>query len=498
MTIAAEANERLVELTRPTGWRNPRAQPHYDLLVIGGGTAGLVTAKGGAALGARVAIIERARLGGECLHTGCVPSKALLRTARAVGELRGAHEVGVQTSAGAVDFGAAHRRMAARRAALASNDAAKRLVRAGIDVFFGDARFTGPRMVAVAGEALRFGRAVIATGSRPAVPPIAGLAEVPFLTNETVFDLTIRPTHCIVIGGGPVGCELAQAFARFGSRVTLIEQGGQLLAHDDGDAAAIVQAGLEADGVQVVLGRRIERVTEQDGHIQVSAAPDGTAEAEHFVGNSLLVAAGRVANLDALDPSAAGIAVNPRGLVTDEYLRTTNRRVYAAGDVCGRLQFTHAADAMARIVVQNALFPLRRQVSRLTIPWCTYTDPELAHVGIGTVAGSRERRVQTLTIPFAEVDRSVIDDETAGFVRVHHRDGRLLGCTIVGRGAGELIAYASEAVARRSTLNAWASAIFPYPTRAEAFRKAGDAYRRARVTPAVRRWLEQYFRFTRW
>lgn len=498
MTVLAHSDRQLIEITRPTAWRNPRPEPRYDLVVIGGGTAGLVTAMGAAGLGARVALVERHRLGGECLHNGCVPSKALLRTARAAGELRKAAGVGVRAAAVTVDFAAAVRRMRARRAALAPNDAADRLVRAGVHLFFGDARFAGPREVIVGGDRLRFAHALIATGSRPAVPPIPGLRQIRFLTNETIFDLTACPARLIVVGGGAVGCELAQAFGRFGARVTLIEQGDRLLPHDDENAARIVQQGLEADGVQLALGVRIERVAQQDGAIVVSAVGGADRRTEELVGDRLLVAAGRAANVEALDLETAQIAVGPHGIVADDYLRTTNRRVYAAGDVCGQFQFTHAADAMARIVVQNTLFPVRRKASRLTIPWCTYTDPELAHVGLGAAEASRRHGVQTLTVPFADIDRARLDDETTGFVRVHHRDGRLLGCTIVGTGAGELIGYAAEAIARRSTLTAWASAIFPYPTRAEAFRKAGDAYLRGRLTPAVGRWLERYFQLTRW
>jgi pyruvate/2-oxoglutarate dehydrogenase complex dihydrolipoamide dehydrogenase (E3) component len=498
ITATRDADHSVDALTRPLTWRNPHPQSRYDVVVIGGGTAGLVTAMGGAALGARVALIERARLGGECLHTGCVPSKGLLRTARAVGDLRTAARVGVHAVVGGVDFDAAMRRMTQARADLARHDAADRVVRAGIDLFFGEARFTDSRTVGVAGEHLRFRRAVIATGSRPAVPPIAGLAGVSFLTNETVFELPTRPAHLIVIGGGPVGCELAQAFARFGSRVTVIEHGHRLLPHDDPDAATIVQEALAADGVEIAIDRRIDRISQRNGHIVVLVTRGSATNGEEFVGDRLLVAAGRAANVESLDLGAAGIAVGSNGVVTDDFLQTTNRRVLAAGDVCGRLQFTHAADAMARIVVQNALFPVRRKASRLTIPWCTYTDPEVAHVGIGPEPASRARQVQTLTVPFAEIDRAIIDEDPRGFIRVHHRGGRLLGCTIVGTSAGELIAYASDGVARHATLTAWASAIVPYPTRADVFRKAGDAYRRERLTPGIRRWLERYFRFTRW
>jgi len=494
-----DANHTLDSLVRPPEWRNLRPQSTYDFVVIGGGTAGLVCAVGAAGLGARVALVERARLGGDCLNTGCVPSKAILRTARAIGELRRAEALGVRVTGVDVDFAAVMRRMRQRRAELAVNDSAERLTRLGIQVFFGDAAFTGSSEIAVGSQTLRFTRAAIATGSRPAVPPIEGLSNTPHLTNETVFDITERPNRLLVIGGGAIGCELSQAFARFGSRVTVFDQARRILSNDDPDASVLVQRALTNDGVQFELGTVISHVSHANGApiVHFRRSPDGPQE--QFAGDRLLVAVGRAPNVERLDLARAGIQAGAHGVVVDDRLRTSNRRVYAAGDVCSRFQFTHIADASARIVIQNALFFGRRRASALTIPWCTYTDPEVAHVGLS--AGDADKRrpdVQTISVPLSDVDRAVLDDETQGFVRVHHELGRVLGCTIVAAHAGEMIGQASDAIARGATLNDFSSTIYPYPTQVEALRKAGDAYRRTRLTPRVRRSFERYFRLTRW
>jgi pyruvate/2-oxoglutarate dehydrogenase complex dihydrolipoamide dehydrogenase (E3) component len=500
MAIAVDAADRTLEaLVRPPDWQNPRPQGTYDIVVIGGGTAGLVSAVGAAGLGARVAIVERQRLGGDCLITGCVPSKAILRAARAVGELRRAGGLGVHATGVDLNFAEVMTRMRHRRAGLAVNDSAERLRGLGIDVFFANASFISTRELAVGSATLRFIRAVIATGSRPSAPPIHGLSDTPYLTNETIFELTERPERLLVIGGGPVGCELSQAFARLGSRVTLFDQARRLLANDDAEAASLVHGALVRDGVHIELGATITRISHRNGEaiVQFRRGPD--APHEDVAGDQLLVATGRTPNVDGLDLARAGIRAGPRGVVVDDRLRTGNRRVYAAGDVCSRFQFTHLADATARLVIQNALFFGRRKASALTVPWCTYTDPEVAHVGISAEdAEQRKPGVQTISVPLSEVDRAVLDDETEGFVRVHHERGQLLGCTIVAAHAGELIGQVSYAIAHGATLNDFASTVYPYPTQAEALRKAGDAYRRTRLTPRVRSAFERYFRMTRW
>jgi pyruvate/2-oxoglutarate dehydrogenase complex dihydrolipoamide dehydrogenase (E3) component len=480
---ADPADARLREAAHPAGWTNPVPRGRYDLVVIGGGTAGLVSAMGAAGLGARVALIERALLGGDCLNTGCVPSKAILRSARAAAEARRAPALGIRVGGVEADFAAVMRRMRERRADISPHDSAARLSAAGVDVYFGDARFSGRSAVAVDGRTLAFRRAVIATGGRPAVPQIPGLRDTPYLTSETLFALTEQPRHLAIVGAGPIGCEMAQAFARLGSEVTLIDQAAQLLPHEDPDAAAIVARRLVADGVTILLGATV-RAASPAGLDITSAA--GASGAGLRACDRILIAAGRTPNIDALDLAAAGVAFTSGGVTVDDHLRTTNRRIFAAGDVCSRFKFTHAADALARIVIRNALFLGRARASALVIPWCTYTDPEVAHVGASDG--------DTITIPLADVDRAVVDEETDGFVRVHHDRGRLRGCTIVAPRAGEMIGMATHALTHGQSLAALGSTIHPYPTLTDAFRAAGDAYNRSRLTPALRRILRRYFR----
>jgi pyruvate/2-oxoglutarate dehydrogenase complex dihydrolipoamide dehydrogenase (E3) component len=502
VTIAPpdQANVELLNRVHPPTWKNPTPLSKYDLVVIGGGTAGLVSAMGAAGLGARVALIERRLLGGDCLNTGCVPSKAVIRSARIVGELKRASVLGVSVGDVRVDFDAVMRRMRQRRAAIAVHDSAERLRAAGVDVFFGAARFADERTVLVEGQTLRFRRAVIATGGRATAPPVRGLESVPFLTNETIFSLTELPRRLLVIGAGPIGCELAQAFARFGSAVTVFDQVAHVLPREDADAAAIVRRSLESDGIRFELGVRLDRVEKEAGEPRVYYARNGSAgiETGTVAGDAILVAAGRAPNIEDLHLEAAGITATKQGVRVNNRLQTSNPRVYASGDVCSEYKFTHAADAMSRIVIQNALFYGRRKVSDLVIPWVTYTDPEVAHVGASEEDVTKsEGRFKTITSQLSEIDRAVVDDETDGFVRVHHEKGRLRGCTIVARHAGEMIAEAVYAMTHRGTLSALSSTIHPYPTQAEALRKAGDAYRRKALTPNVRKWLHRYFVWTR-
>jgi pyruvate/2-oxoglutarate dehydrogenase complex dihydrolipoamide dehydrogenase (E3) component len=367
-------------------------------------------------------------------------------------------------------------------------------------VFFGAAAFRDQRTVVVDGQALRFRRAVIATGGRPTAPPVPGLREAPYLTNETVFSLTERPERLLVIGAGPIGCELAQAFARLGSTVTVLDQAPQVLPRESSDAAAIVRRHMEADGVRFELGVTLTGVDAVPGYIRAHYTRTGERDAtgDAVEGDALLVAAGRAPNIEDLALETAGIRATPQGVVVNDRLQTTNPRVFASGDVCSAYKFTHAADAMSRIVIQNALFFGRRKASALVIPWVTYTDPEVAHVGVSAndVAGSGGR-LETLRVPLSDVDRAIVDDETDGFVEVHHERGRLRGCTIVAPHAGEIIGEAAYAITHSGTLAALSATIHPYPTQAEALRKAGDLYRRQSLTPRVRGWLARYFAWTR-
>ena len=487
MSASSDASDRShLDLVHPEAWVNPEPAPRYDLVVIGGGTAGLVAAAGAAGLGARVALVERHRLGGDCLNTGCVPSKALISGAR-----RG------------LTFVDAMARMRQARATLAAHDSAERFSRLGVDVFFGDARFDGQDRAAVAGTRLRFRRAVIATGARPRLPPVPGLAEASPLTSDTVFDLDVAPRRLAILGGGPMGCELAQAFQRLGVQVSLLYGQPRLLYREDPEGAALVERALEQDGVALIRSARVSRV-QQHGDTR-SIVYETAAGAQVLDANAILVASGRTPHVDGLGLDAAGVALaEDGGVAVDDFLRTSNPRIYACGDVCLPWKLTHAADATARIVVQNALFALgpigRRRVSALTMAWCTYTDPEVAQTGLSkTDARERGIAVDAFTVRFADLDRAVTDHRTDGFVTVYTRKGTgtIVGATIAGPRAGDLISEVTVAMAGRVSLGALAGVIHPYPTYAEAIRRCGDAYNRARVTPRVRAFAAWWLRRSR-
>ncbi len=486
-------NRALVDNVHPPDWVNPEPKPRYHLVVVGAGTAGLVTAAGAAGLGARVALIEKHLMGGDCLNVGCVPSKALIRAARAAAEVRGAGRFGVRVPPGAeVDFSELMQRMRRLRAEISPADSADRFRRLGVDVFLGEGRFTGPDTIEVGGNTLRFKKAVLATGARAAAPPIAGLAEAGYLTNETVFNLTELPPRLAVIGAGPIGCELAQTFARFGSQVFLLEVGRGILPREDRDAADRVEAAMTRDGVEIVRTCNITRAERQGGekilHWQCEGNPGRLAVDE------ILVGVGRAPNVEGLGLEALGVEYDVRrGVQVDDRLRTTNKRIFAAGDVCSRFKFTHAADFMARIVIRNALFLGRAKASALTIPWCTYTSPEIAHVGLYEHEAKQQGiAVDTFTQEMKDVDRAILDGQTEGFVKVHVRSGsdRIVGATVVAEHAGELISELTLAMTGGTPLGKLANVIHPYPTQAEAIRKIGDAYNRTRLTPRVK-WLFQ-------
>jgi pyruvate/2-oxoglutarate dehydrogenase complex dihydrolipoamide dehydrogenase (E3) component len=495
-----EHNRRLQEAVHPPDWANPEPAARYNLVVIGGGTAGLVTAAGAAGLGAKVALVERDLLGGDCLNVGCVPSKALLAAARRAADVRNATEFGVDVPGEVhVDFPCVMERMRRLRASIAPHDSAARFRQLGVDVFLGAGRFAGPDTVVVGDRTLRFRKAVIATGARAALPPIPGLAVVGCLTNETVFSLVALPARLAVVGGGPIGSELAQAFARFGSQVVLIEQGPHVLPREDSEAARIVQASMIRDGVRVETESSVVRV-ERRGAAKILHVERGGLRDE-IEADEILVGLGRAPNVEGLGLEAAGVRFDVRrGVEVDDRLRTSNPRILAAGDVCSRFKFTHAADFLARIAIRNALFLGRSKASALTIPWCTYTSPELGHVGL-TEAGAQERgiAVDTITLPWEEVDRTVLEGETEGFVRVHVRRGTdaIVGATIVARNAGDLIGTVSLAMTQGIGLKRIAATIFPYPTAGEVLRKVGDRWNRTRLTPFVQGLFARWLRWTR-
>jgi pyruvate/2-oxoglutarate dehydrogenase complex dihydrolipoamide dehydrogenase (E3) component len=491
-----EHNLRHLANVHPSAYVNPAPKDRYHMVVLGAGPGGLVAAAAGAALGAKVALIEKHLMGGDCTNVGCVPSKAMIRAARAWHEARhGAARFGAPAAAGVGDFGAVMERMRRLRADLGRVDSVSRFTGLGVDVFLGTGRFTAPDAIEVGGARLRFRRAVIATGARAALPPIPGLAGAGPLTNETIFWLTELPRRLLVIGAGPIGCELAQTFARFGSQVTLANRGAQVLPKEDRDAARLVEKAMIADGVDLRLGSRFIEVRRDGG--DTTLVLESERGRETVAADALLVATGRLPNVEDLGAEAAGVALGERGVVVDDRLRTTNPRVYALGDVCSRHQFTHAADAHARMVVQNALFYGRARVSRLVMPWCTYTSPEVAHVGMSAAEAEKAGlAVDTVTVPLEDLDRAILDGANEGFVRVHLRKGtdRILGATIVAEHAGDLIGELALAITAGTGLGAIGATIHPYPTQGEIVRKAADAWRRTKLTPAVKRIFAAYFR----
>jgi pyruvate/2-oxoglutarate dehydrogenase complex dihydrolipoamide dehydrogenase (E3) component len=496
-----EHNLRLLRNAHPKDWHNPVPRNPYNLVVIGAGTAGLVSAAGAAALGARVALIEKHLMGGDCLNYGCVPSKGLIRCATARADVRDAGHYGIRIAGEVtVDFAAVMARMRRLRADISHNDGVQRFTDLGVDVFLGAGRFTGPRSVEVDGQTLRFAKAVITTGGRAAAPAVPGLENAGYLTNETVFHLTERPEQIGVIGGGPIGCELAQTFQRLGSQVTLVHSGAHLLNKEDADAAALVQQSMLQDGVRFALGAKLVAVEKRGGK-KVLRYNDSNGQACEVAVDTILVAVGRVPNVDHLGLEAAGVTFNPRtGVQVDDCLRTTNPRIYAAGDVCSRYQFTHAADFLARVVLANALFMGRQKASALTIPWCTYTEPQIAHVGLTEHQAAAEGiAVTTFTQPLAEVDRAILDGETQGFAKVHVKQGTdtILGATVVARNAGDMIGVYTTAITHRLGLGALAKVIQPYPTQAEALRKTGDLYNRTRLTTNVKKLMTAWLRWQR-
>jgi mercury(II) reductase len=494
-------NRALVDNVHPSTWRNPDPAPRYNLVVIGAGTAGLVTAAGAAGLGAKVALIERHLMGGDCLNVGCVPSKCVIRSSRVVGDLVAAADLGVHApTALDVDFPAVMERMRRLRARLSHHDSAQRFHdQLGVDVFLGEGRFSGPETVEVDGAVLRFKKAVIATGARAIIPAIPGLAEAGCLTNETVFSLTERPRRLAVIGGGPIGCELAQAFQRLGSQVTLLNDLPRLLPREDDEAAATLQGAFEREGIQLVLNARLTHV--EQSHQGKIIHFTTSQQSSSITVDEILVGAGRAPNVEGLNLETVGVQFNPqRGVLVNDRLQTTNSRIYAAGDICLEYKFTHAADAAARIVIQNSLFGGRKRFDTSTIPWCTYTDPEIAHIGLSEHdARQRGLAIDTYRIPLREVDRAIADGEEDGFVKIQVKKGtdRILGAIIVARHAGEMLNEITLAMTKKIGLGSLSWVIHPYPTQAEAIRKAADAYNRTRLTPLVKKIFQIWLRWAR-
>jgi len=480
----------------PVEWSNPTPASCYQLVIVGGGSAGLAAAQTAAALGVRVALVERHLLGGTCLNTGCLPSKAIIRTSRLYAEMRDANRYGVQVPDDIrVDFAAVMERVRRLRSHISGGDSVRNLVAAGVDVFFGNVQFSGTDTLKVNGDELRFRKALIATGARPHIPSIPGLREAGFLTNANVFNLTELPPRLLVIGGGPLGCELAQAFSRLGARVTIVQDMPLFLDREERDAAQILSDAFARDGIEVRLNTQAVAVRVEHGEKLVDLLSDDYHNT--IAVDAILAGTGRVPNVEGLNLEAAGVDYAAGdGVRVDDFLCTSNPRIYAAGDICLEHQYTDTATASARIAVQNALFRGRERMSDLVIPWCTYTDPEIAHVGLYVREANRQGiPVKTFTIPMHEIDRAVTDSEDGGFVKVHVRErtDQILGATIVARHAGDMINEITLAMVAGIGLRTLSRVIHAYPTQAEAVRCAADAYNRTRLTPRIRarlrRWL---------
>ncbi len=471
----------------PENYIPPQPKTIYDLVVIGAGTAGLVTAAGAAGLGADVALIEAHAMGGDCLNVGCVPSKALIAAAKEFHRqsLSGMKGDGVDA------FDKAMRRVREKRATISANDSVRRFSEMGIDVYLTRGRFSGEGVIEAGKFTLRYKKAVIAVGARASAPPVPGLAETPYLTNEDIFELRRRPDKLTIIGAGPIGVEMAQAFRRFGTDVQLVEVAPKILIREDPQAAKVIEKTLVDEGVKLYTGAKILHVT---GDAQVQKIELKVAGKRlSLESDSLLVAAGRKPNTADLGLEAVGVELNERGgIVVDDRLRTTNRKIFSCGDVASPFQFTHAADFLARIVIQNSLFFGHKKASDLLIPWVTYSEPEIAHVGAyGHELEQSNTPFKRFALDFNEVDRAILE-EKEGFCEIltDAKKGYILGATIVHDHAGDMISQITLAMQQKISLGKIASVIHPYPTQTEIIRKIGDQYNRSKLTPLVSRILK--------
>jgi pyruvate/2-oxoglutarate dehydrogenase complex dihydrolipoamide dehydrogenase (E3) component len=473
----------------PPAWCNPQPVGIYDFVVLGAGPAGMLAARGAATLGRKVALIERDLLGGNRLNVGCVSSKALIRTSRLYARMRDAQDLGVPQPQGVrIDVAAALQRIRHLQARLSRIDSAARLRDHGVDVYFAAAHFGGPNKVKVEGVTLRFKKALIATGARPMVPAIPGLSAAGYLTNENAFDLRAAPPRLLVIGGGPLGCELAQAFCRLGSHVIIAQDEPMFLQGEERDAAQILSDSLARDGVEIHLNTQVVAVRSEGAQKVAELVSDDSRQS--VIVDEILSGIGRAPNVENMNLEAARVEYDSaKGIHVNDFLQTTNARIYAAGDVCLDYKFAHMADATARIVLHNALLRGRRRLSALTVPWCTYTDPEIAHVGL-YVREARQQKipVQTFTILMHDVDRAVTDGDDEGFLKIHVQEGtdRILGATVVSRHAGEMINELCLAITAGIGLHELGRVIHAYPTQADAIKMAADAYYRTRLKAAAR------------
>jgi pyruvate/2-oxoglutarate dehydrogenase complex dihydrolipoamide dehydrogenase (E3) component len=491
-------NAALLAAVRPADWQNPPPRDSYHLVVVGAGTAGLVAASIAAGLGAKVALVERHLMGGDCLNTGCVPSKSLIAAARSWQAARRSAEDfgGPRIAAPVGDFALVMERLRRQRAEIAPLDGAERFRGLGVDVFFGHGRFVASDCLEVGGKRMRFRQAAIATGGRPALPAIPGLDLVPFLTSDKLFSLTELPARLAVIGGGPLGCEMAQSFARFGSQVHLFEKGSRLLPHGDAGAGELLARRFAAEGIHLHLGGEPTRAALRNEGSAIFAARQGGGEDE-LPFDQILLATGRSPNVEGLGLEAAGVHYDENGVEVDSSLRTSNKRIFALGDVASRPRLTHHADAQARLLIRNAFFFGRGSKEKLVVPSCVYTSPEVAQVGLTREEAARRGIAADLVrVEMADVDRARLEGESEGFLDLLVAKGkdRILGATLVAENAGDLIGQIALAIQNGVGLEGFGATIYPYPTRGEIFRKAADAWNRRRLTPRYKSWLETFFR----
>jgi pyruvate/2-oxoglutarate dehydrogenase complex dihydrolipoamide dehydrogenase (E3) component len=458
-----------------------------DLCIIGAGSAGLSIAAGAVQMGATVVLIERGEMGGDCLNYGCIPSKALLAAGKQADTLRNGSKFGIAGVEPEVDFKAVMAHVHGVIARIAPLDSQERFERLGIHVVREEARFKDKNTVVAGNHVIRPRRIVIATGSGPVAPPIPGLADVPYHTNETIFHNEVLPSKLIIIGGGPIGIEMAQAHRRLGADVVVLE-GSKALTHDDPDHVAVVMSQLRSEGIEIKEEATVEAIAMR-GEDYIVIFNGG----EQVTGSHLLVAAGRAPNLDRLDLEAGGVERNRRGIVVNKRLRSTsNRRVYAAGDAAGKLQFTHVAGYHAGIIIQNVLFRLPASAKHDAIPWVTYCDPELAQVGL-TESQARAQYGDTIRVlhwDFTENDRAQLERRTDGLMKIMTaKNGRILGASIVGQGAGEMIGAWAMIISQKSKIGSIAQSVFPYPTRSEASKRAAGTYYTPKLFSESTRWI---------
>lgn len=498
-----EYDNRLQQLVGPRDWQPPEPQRLYDLVVIGGGTAGLVAAAIAVGLGAKVALTESNLMGGDCLNYGCVPSKALLAVSHRLRYLRDADEYGMPATNGDVDFGKVMQRLRKIRADIAHHDGAQRFTDLGVDVFIGHGKFLDKETVHVEMEggamrALQFKRCLIATGAHPTMLPIEGINDVAPMSNHDIFNLEELPKRLAVIGAGPIGVEMAQSFSRFGSEVSVIALDDQVLPREDAEAAQVVTEALHEDGVKMYLGAQISKFVSADSAKEIHFELNGQSYVVEA--DAILLATGRTPNVDDVDLAKAGVAFDKLGVKVNDKLRTSNPRIYAAGDVIGGVQFTHAADAMARIVVRNAFFFGNGKLSDLVIPWATYCDPELAQVGLQLADADKALcELDSLRFDFKDIDRNLLEGETSGFVKVvfEKKSGIVRGATVVGNHAGELIGEMTLAIEKKMKLSEFSSVIHAYPTTASIFSRLGDKASGARLTPFIAKLLKKIIAWRR-